>query len=164
MMSLENQQQCEIWNPSAFLSSFSHWHVKQFVSKCIVLKVDLFSDQKYAVCRRIHASFSPEILQAVKGLNSWTMTYQPRFIFQLVKHGGDSGQEVFFLISLCAIVSALGCHLRTDLQVKNPIRSQQASFRLFTPVEADTLATKQQNTVKLDNQQGQKFPESFHGS
>ena len=31
----------EIWKPSAFLSSFSHWHVKGFSSKWIALKVDV---------------------------------------------------------------------------------------------------------------------------
>ena len=36
MISLENDQ----WKCKALLSSFSHWHVKGFSSKCIALKVD----------------------------------------------------------------------------------------------------------------------------
>ena len=39
-------------------------------SKCIAWKVDCYRTGKYTVCRRVRASFSPEILQvgAVKGL------------------------------------------------------------------------------------------------
>ena len=35
---------------SAFLSSFSHWHVKAFSLKCITMKVDCYRTRKYTVC------------------------------------------------------------------------------------------------------------------
>ena len=50
----------------------SHEHVKGFLSKCIVLKVDLLQDhQIHCLQACMCALFSPEILQAgaVKGLN-----------------------------------------------------------------------------------------------
>ena len=70
MMSLENDPpKCNIWNPSLFLSSFSHCHVKGFSSKQIALKVDVIGAENMVFCRHVRASFSPEILQAgaVKG-------------------------------------------------------------------------------------------------
>ena len=49
-----NQWKCETWNPEAFLSSFSHWHVKGFSSKRIALKVDVLNCRtgKYTICKR----------------------------------------------------------------------------------------------------------------
>ena len=45
--------------------------MKRFSSKHIALKVDCYRTGVYTVCRRVCASFSPEILQAgtVKGLS-----------------------------------------------------------------------------------------------
>ena len=49
MMSLENEQQSaqfETLNDLSFLYYFSHWHAKEFLSKCIALKVGVLQDQK----------------------------------------------------------------------------------------------------------------------
>ena len=43
-----------------FLLVFLHWHMKEFSSKRITLKVDCYRSGKYTVCRRVRASFSPE--------------------------------------------------------------------------------------------------------
>ena len=66
------QQQFEIKNPSAFLSSFLHWHVKRFLSKRIALKVDVLQDRKIYCSQARLCIFSSEILQAgaVKGLKT----------------------------------------------------------------------------------------------
>ena len=41
-MSLENDHyKCGIWNPQGFLSSFSHWHVRGFLSKLTALKAEV---------------------------------------------------------------------------------------------------------------------------
>ena len=46
MMSLQKDQfKYEIWNPSAFLCSFSHWHVKRSSLKRIALKVDVIGQE-----------------------------------------------------------------------------------------------------------------------
>ena len=47
-------------------------HVKGFSSKRTALKVDYYRTGRYTVCRRVCASFSPDVLQAgaVKGLIS----------------------------------------------------------------------------------------------
>ena len=46
MVSFENHpQKCEISNPSLFLSSFSHWHVKGNSSECIALKTDVIGPE-----------------------------------------------------------------------------------------------------------------------
>ena len=60
----------QIWNHFG-VSSLSHKHIKGFLSKCTVLKVDLISDQQiYCFQACICTLFSLEILQAgaVKGL------------------------------------------------------------------------------------------------
>ena len=50
---------------------FSHWHVKGLSSKRIHWKWMCYRTRKYTVCRHVHASLSPEILQtgAMKGLS-----------------------------------------------------------------------------------------------
>ena len=52
-----------------FLSYFSHYHVKRF-SWTHSTESRRYKTGKYTVCRRVPASFSPQILQAgaVKGL------------------------------------------------------------------------------------------------
>ena len=46
---------------------FSDWHVEGLSSLRIAIKVDCNRAGKYAVCRRVRSSFSPEILQAGAG-------------------------------------------------------------------------------------------------
>ena len=51
--------------------SVSHRHVKGVSSKLIALKVDVIEPENILFCRRLRASFIPEIVEAgaVKGLN-----------------------------------------------------------------------------------------------
>ena len=78
---------CEIRNPSAFLYSFLHWHVKGFSLKRITLKVNALQDRKRYCLEASPYIFSPEILQAgaVKGLTS---TETIRLITDGEKRGG----------------------------------------------------------------------------
>ena len=46
---------------------FSDWHVEGLSSLRISIKVDCNRAGKFAVCRRVRSSFSPEILQAGAG-------------------------------------------------------------------------------------------------
>ena len=65
MMSLKpTNKSAKFETLKAFMSSFSHWHVKGLSSQRTALKVDVIGAKNILLCRRVRACFSPDILQA----------------------------------------------------------------------------------------------------
>ena len=72
-----------------------------------------YKTRKYTVCRHVHASFSPEILQAgaVKGLTSTETT-------RLTKDGEKGGEGAWRWGKRYIIYLSLHCHHQNDSRIE----------------------------------------------
>ena len=167
------------------MSSFWHWYVKGFSSKRTALKVDVLQDRKIH-CRRVRASFSPEILQAgaVKELIQLmslrlvevenAKQYSTTFCF-FAKFQPVSLYPMYVASNKCDIVNwrmVVWCTLNVHRDDRSftrhqPFKKQHFKYTAFVDIQLTitTTTTTTNTTNKQTNKpQNKKKERSKHGA